>query len=62
DVSWLVLPAFSKGAFRLDWMDLAAPAGLGGLWLAFYVRNLAARPLLPVNDPGFSEALAHGRD
>jgi hypothetical protein len=62
DVSWLVLPAFSKGAFRFDWMDLAAPAGLGGLWLAFYVRNLAARPLLPVNDPGFSEALAHGRD
>jgi hypothetical protein len=62
DVSWLVLPAFSKGAFRFDWMDLAAPAGLGGLWLAYYVKNLAARPLLPVNDPGFSEALAHGRD
>jgi hypothetical protein len=61
DVSWLVLPAFSKGAFRLDWMDLAAPLGLGGLWLAFYARNLAARPLLPLNDPGFEEALALGR-
>ena len=62
DVAWLVLPAFSKGALRLDWMDLAAPIGLGGLWLAFYARNLTARPLLPVNDPGFQEALAHGRD
>jgi hypothetical protein len=62
DAAWLVLPAFSKGAFRLDWMDLAAPAGLGGLWLAFYARNLTARPLLPVHDPGFEEAVAHGRD
>jgi hypothetical protein len=61
DVSWLVLPAFSRGAFRLDWMNLAAPIGLGGLWLALYARNLLARPLLPVNDPGFEEALAHGR-
>ncbi len=62
DTSWLVLPAFSKGVFRLNWMDLAAPIGLGGLWLALYTRNLHARPLLPVNDPGFEEALAHGRD
>ena len=62
DVAWLVLPAFSRGAFHLDWMDVAAPVGLGGLWLAFYARNLKARPLLPVNDPGFEEALAHGRD
>ena len=62
EVSWLVLPAFSKGRFQIGWMDLAAPIGLGGLWLAFYARHLAARPLLPVNDPGFEEALAHGRD
>ena len=62
DVSWLVLPAFSKGAFRIHWMDLAAPLGLGGLWIALYARNLAGRPLLPVHDPGYEEALAHGRD
>jgi hypothetical protein len=62
EVSWLVLPAFSKGRFQIGWMDLLAPIGLGGLWLAFYARHLAARPLLPVNDPGFEEALAHGRD
>jgi hypothetical protein len=62
DVAWLVLPAFSPGVFRIGWMDLAAPIGLGGLWLAFFVRNLADRPLLPVGDPGFAEALAHGHD
>ncbi|HEY3202337.1 MAG TPA: hypothetical protein VGL03_01635 [Thermoanaerobaculia bacterium] len=62
DVAWLVLPAFSKGAFQVHWMDLAAPIGLGGLWLSFFARNLLDRPLLPVNDPGFEEALAHGRE
>ena len=62
DVAWLVLPAFSKGALRLHWMDLAAPIGLGGVWIALYARNLAGRPLLPAHDPGYEEALAHGQD
>ncbi|MEX0881155.1 MAG: hypothetical protein WEB59_08305 [Thermoanaerobaculia bacterium] len=62
DVAWLVLPAFSRGAFRIHWLDLSLPVGLGGLWLAYFARNLASRPLLPVNDPGFEEALAHGRE
>jgi len=62
DVAWLVLPAFSKGTLRIHWMDLGVPLGLGGVWIAFYARNLAGRPLLPVHDPGFEEALAHGRD
>ncbi len=62
DVAWLVLPAFSKGVFRVHWMDFAVPAGLGGVWLALFARKLARRPLLPVHDPGFEEALAHGRE
>jgi len=28
-----------------------APIGIGGIWLAFFIRNLKARPLLPSNDP-----------
>jgi hypothetical protein len=62
DVAWLILPAFSKGAFRFHWLNLAVPVGLGGVWLAVFLRGLTARALLPVNDPGFEEALAHGRD
>jgi hypothetical protein len=61
DVAWLVLPAFSKGAFRIHATDLTLPIGLGSLWVGLFLRNLATRPLLPVNDPGFEEALAHGR-
>ena len=62
DLSWMILPAFSLGHFVIHPTDLAVPAALGCFWLGFYFRNLAARPLLPVHDPGFEEALAHGRD
>jgi hypothetical protein len=62
DIAWLVLPAFSRGAFRIHPSDLSVPIGLGGLWLGLYIRNLTTRPLVPVNDPGFEEALAHGRE
>jgi hypothetical protein len=62
DLSWMVLPAFSRGRFVIHPTDLSLPIALGGIWLALYFRNLAARPLLPIHDPGFEEALAHGRD
>ena len=62
DVSWLVLPAFTAGKFRIHWLDVVLPIGLGGVWLALFARNLLTRPLLPEHDPGFEEALAHGRE
>ena len=33
--------------------------GIGGVWLAVFLWQLEERPLLPVNDPEFVEALAH---
>jgi hypothetical protein len=62
DLSWMILPAFSAGHFRIHPTDLTVPLALGGIWAGLYLRNLAGRPLLPVHDPGFEEALAHGRD
>ena len=61
DVLWLILPAFSRARFALHWMDLAVPIGIGGLWLAVFAAQLKKRPLLPVGDPEYAEALAHGR-
>ncbi len=59
DLHWLVAPAFSKDAFTLHWLDLAAPLALGGLWLFLFTLGLKARPLLPANEPFLKEALAH---
>ena len=61
DVAWLILPAFSPAHFRIHWTDLSVPIGIGGLWLSVFSAQLTKRPLLPVGDPDYAEALAHGR-
>ena len=51
DVFWTIAPNFTGAAFHLSWMDLAAPIGIGGLWLSFFLRELTRRSLIPINDP-----------
>ncbi|MEP6768151.1 MAG: hypothetical protein ABJC61_05745 [Acidobacteriota bacterium] len=61
DVFWYIRPATSPPRqLALHWMDLAAPIGVLGLWLFLFLGQLLRRPLLPVNDPEFREALEHG--
>ncbi len=61
DVFWYIRPATSPPRhLTLHWMDLAAPVGVLGLWLFLFLGQLLRRPLLPVNDPEFREALEHG--
>ncbi|SPE25655.1 quinol:cytochrome c oxidoreductase membrane protein 2 [Candidatus Sulfopaludibacter sp. SbA3] len=62
DIYWQAAPDTSKGVFSPSWMDLTAPIGIGGIWLAYFLLNLAKRPLMPVNDPHLEEALEHGRE
>ena len=58
DLLWLSAP----GGFSVHWLDVAAPVGLGGIWVAAFFWQLKQRPLLPVHDPQLEEALEHGRD
>lgn len=65
DVYALVEPNFQKTDnphFFLSWMDITAPIGFGGLWLALFFRNLPDMPLLPLGAPDLKKALNHGRD
>jgi hypothetical protein len=45
-------------------MDVALPFGMGGIWFAFFIRQLQRMPLLPVHDPRMDEitaqAVEHG--
>src|SRR6516164_7536383 len=61
DIFWLVAPDFRKG-FGLSWMDIAAPLGLGGVWLWYFLTQLEKRPLMPIHEPHLEEALHHGRE
>lgn len=59
DVSWIILPEFHETIFEVSWMDLAAPVGLFGIWLAAFAWNMQRAQLLPLNDPNM-EALSAG--
>jgi hypothetical protein len=59
DLVWLVVPAFHPTGLRLHWLDVAAPVGIGGIWIATFLWQLKGRALLPVNDPDLREAFAH---
>jgi hypothetical protein len=57
DILWMVAPSFYPARFHLHWLDIAAPVGIGGLWLAAFIGYLKARSLLPLHDPRFAEVL-----
>lgn len=51
DVFWLVEPGFERTGFIVHWMDIVAPIGIGGIWVAAFFRNLKSGPVLPMKDP-----------
>ncbi len=53
DIFWHIEPAQSlhHDTFHVSWTLFAALAGIGGLWMAYFFRNLRARPLLAVYAP-----------
>ena len=46
DLFWLVEPA-RTAAFRISWLDVVMPIGLGGLWLSAFIWNLRRVPPAP---------------
>ncbi|HMH02042.1 MAG TPA: hypothetical protein VK555_11535 [Terriglobales bacterium] len=56
DLLWIIEPNFSK-TFHVTWADVIVPVAIGGLWLAYFFRNLSAMPLLPAYDVSASEVL-----
>ena len=60
DLFWLVMPAFHPAGLYVHWLDVVAPVGIGGLWIAVFVWQLQRRPLLPLHDPRLQGAMEHG--
>jgi hypothetical protein len=57
DLFWLIAPETHHDGLVVSWMDLVLPATLLALWVGFFLQQLRQRPLLPVHDPQFEEAL-----
>jgi hypothetical protein len=49
DLFWIIEPNFSV-TFNLTWLDGVVPIAMGGLWLAYFFRNLSSMPLVPAYD------------
>jgi hypothetical protein len=58
DLYWIIKPNFHPEQISLHWLDVAAPLAVGGLWAAYFLHQLRARPVLPVHDPRVKEAFS----
>ena len=62
DTIWMIAPEFhgeAHGSAALGVVnDLLALAGIGGIWLWWYLGRLKQRPLLPLHDPNVDTAAA----
>lgn len=64
DVFWIIVPAFHPqgagyGVMPFA-MNVAALAGIGGVWVFLFVRNIHKYPLLPLHDDRMNESLGVG--
>jgi hypothetical protein len=55
-----VMPGEHVSHFFVHWLDLAAPIGIGGVWLWMFFTQLRDRPLLATGDPYLRQALESG--
>jgi hypothetical protein len=62
DLFWLVVPPFRTAGLSIHWLDIVAPVGIGGIWIAGFIWLLKRVPVLPQQDPGdprVQEAFEH---
>jgi hypothetical protein len=62
NVFWMVEPPFHPSGPIVDWLDVFAVIGFGGLWLAVFTWRLPTRQLLPAYDPRVRPALEAARE
>jgi hypothetical protein len=59
ELFWLVAPSFHHEGFHIHWLDFVAPIGIGGIWLAFFLRQFKGESVLPLNSPIIKKQEAH---
>ena len=59
DAFWIVQPTFHAN-ISIHWLDIVTPLAIGGLWLALFIRQLLAHPLVPLYEPKLEGGIAHG--
>ena len=66
DLYWVVVPMYYQGHGHAThfknipsgiphWLDIAAPVGIGGIWIWVFIDQLRRLPLIPPHDPRVME-------
>jgi hypothetical protein len=50
DIFWIVMPEVRREGLAFSPLDILAPIGIGGIWVAAYIWSLRRQPLLPAHD------------
>jgi hypothetical protein len=50
DIYWIVMPEVRHDGLSVSWLDIVAPIGIGGIWIAVFLWRLQHLPLLPLHD------------
>lgn len=58
-VYWMVLPSLHPDGISISWLDFTSLIGIGGFWVAMFLANLKAAPLLSQHDPGLQFAFKY---
>jgi hypothetical protein len=61
DLLWIIEPNFAEN-LTVTLADVVVPIAIGGIWLWYFFRNLAALPLVPAYDMDAHEVLQPARE
>ncbi len=50
DIAWLILPSLHPEGFHFNWMYIATPIGMGGLWFTYFLAQFKGRLALAPED------------
>ncbi len=59
DLYWQAAPTWHEN-LTVHWLDFATLAGVGGIFVFFFIRELRSRTIVPVKDPYLKEVIGHG--
>lgn len=62
DLYWIVMPNHPERAIQTLWIDFAAMAGIGGIFLWFFWRRMTREALVPINEPNLEASIKFHSD
>jgi len=59
-IYWTVAPGWYREEFHYAWPAIASLVGIGGLWMAEFIRQLKGQTIIPIHETWVEEAIREG--